>query len=102
MKITQSSDEIEAQLGQQMRSLRLRRNLDQQTLASKADVGLSALKNIESGKGSTVRTLVRVLRALDRLDWLATLAPAVSISPLQLLQKKPLRQRASAPRSRAG
>jgi hypothetical protein len=39
-----------------------------------------------------------MLRALDRATWLATLAPPVSISPLQMLKAKPVRQRASQPR----
>jgi transcriptional regulator with XRE-family HTH domain len=93
-----STNELEIGLGGQLRALRLRRNLDQQTLAANAGVALSALKNIESGKGSTVKTLLKVLRALDRLDWLATLSPAASISPLQLLKTQRPRQRASRTR----
>ena len=85
MTISQTSEELEAQLGQQLRALRLRRNLNQQTLAEQAGVALSALKNVESGKGATIKTLLKVLRALDRLDWLNSLSPAVSVSPLQLL-----------------
>ena len=98
MKSSKSTGEWEAELGQQVRNLRLRDNLDQQVLAEQAGVGLSALKNLESGKGATVKTLIRVLRALDRTGWLETLAPAVSISPLQMLKAKPARQRASKPR----
>jgi len=98
MKYSKSTGEWEAELGQQVRNLRLRDNLDQQVLAEQAGVGLSALKNLESGKGATVKTLIRVLRALDRTGWLETLAPAVSISPLQMLKAKPARQRASKPR----
>ena len=95
-----TTEELESRLGEQIRALRLRRNLDQQTIADRADVALSALKNVESGKGSTVKTLIRVLRALDQLDWLTSLSPAVSISPLQVLKRKPPRRRAS--RTRAG
>jgi len=98
MKYSKSTGEWEAELGQQVRNLRLRGNLDQLVLAEQAGVGLSALKNLESGKGATVKTLIRVLRALDRTGWLETLAPAVSISPLQMLKAKPARQRASKPR----
>ena len=100
MKPTNTIAELESRLGEQIRALRLRRNLDQQTIADRADVALSALKNVESGKGSTVKTLIRVLRALDQLDWLTSLSPAVSISPLQVLKRKPPRRRAS--RTRAG
>jgi transcriptional regulator with XRE-family HTH domain len=98
MKISTTTDELEAQLGQQIRALRLRQNIDQQALAEQAGVALSALKNVESGKGATVKTLLKVLRALDRLDWLKSLSPTVSISPLQLLRQKAPRQRASSRR----
>lgn len=98
MDVAKSTGEWEAQLGQQIRNLRLRHNLDQQTLAEQAGVGLSALKNLESGKGAALKTLIKVLRALDRSSWLETLAPAVSISPLQMLKARPGRQRASKPR----
>ena len=87
--------EWEAVLGEQLRDLRLRQNIDQRQLAEQAGVALNAVKNLEAGKGSTVVTLIKVLRALGRADWLATLAPPVSISPLQMLKTRSIRQRAS-------
>ena len=98
MENSKTTEEWEAELGEQARKLRLRQNLDQQTLAEQAGIGLSALKNLESGKGATVKTLIKTLRALGRANWLETLAPAVSISPLQMLKAKPPRQRASRSR----
>lgn len=88
-------DRAEAELGRQIRQLRLRRNLHQDELADRAGIALNAVKHLEAGNGATVRTLVRVLRALDRQAWLRTLAPAVSISPVQMLKAKAPRQRAS-------
>ena len=83
-----------------MRALRLRANLDQVSLAERAGVGLTALKNLESGKGATLKTLIKTLRALDRADWLTSLAPPVSISPMQMLKTKSARQRASRKRTK--
>jgi len=94
-----TTEELEKELGQHIRSLRLRRNLHQDRLAERAGVALSALKNLESGKGAALKTFIKVLKALERLEWLNTLAPAVSISPLQILRSKPERQRASRTRS---
>ena len=94
-----ASDEWEGELGRQIRSLRLRHNLDQQQLAERAGIGLNAVKNLERGKGATLRSLVQVLRVLNRVEWLRALAPAVSISPVQMLKTKAPRQRAS-PRQR--
>jgi hypothetical protein len=56
---------------------------------------LNAVKRLESGQGATVTSLIRVLRALGRSEWLGTLTPPVSISPLQMLKTKSPRQRAS-------
>ena len=98
MTISKTAEEWEAELGQQLRDLRLRQNINQQQLAEQAGIALNAVKNLESGKGSTVSTLVKVLRALGRSDWLATLAPAVTVSPLQMLKSRKVRQRASRQR----
>ena len=57
-------------------------------LAALADVSLGALHNLESGSGTTLRTLVRVVRALDRADWLHALAPEVGVSPMQMLRER--------------
>lgn len=95
MAILLTTDEWEAELGRHLRDLRLRRNIDQRQLAEQAAVALNGVKNLEGGKGATVTSLIKVLRALGREDWLSTLAPQVSISPLQMLKAKPVRQRAS-------
>jgi transcriptional regulator with XRE-family HTH domain len=90
-----ATEEWEVTLGRQLRDLRLRQNVDQRQLSEQAGVALNVVKNLEAGKGATVKSLVKVLRALGRVEWLDSLAPAVSISPLQMLKSKPSRQRAS-------
>jgi transcriptional regulator with XRE-family HTH domain len=90
-----ASDRWEAELGRQIRTLRLRQNLDQQQLAERAGIALNAVKNLESGKGATLRSLIQTLRVLNRIDWLRSLAPPVSISPIQMLKSKAPRRRAS-------
>jgi len=90
--------EWESEIGQQLRALRLRHNVDQRQLAQQAGVALNAVKNLEGGRGATLTSLVKVVRALGRSDWLRTLAPPVSISPLQMLKAKPARRRASVKR----
>ncbi len=87
--------ELQTGLGDGLRTLRLDRNLDQKTIAARAGLSLHALKNLESGKG-TIKTLVSVLRALEREHWLATVAPVATINPLTLPRAATRRQRASA------
>lgn len=97
----QTSDNWEVELGRQIRALRLRQDIDQQQLANRGGVALNAVKNLERGKGATLRSLVQVLRVLNRVDWLRALAPPVSISPVQMLKAKGPRQRASRKRKLA-
>jgi transcriptional regulator with XRE-family HTH domain len=97
----ETSDEREAELGRQIRALRLRQNLGQQQLADRAGIALNAIKNLESGKGATLRSLIQALRVLNRVDWLSALAPAVSISPVQMLKAKAPRQRALRKQNKA-
>jgi transcriptional regulator with XRE-family HTH domain len=89
-------DEWEAELGRQVRTLRLRQNIDQRQLADRAGIALNAVKHLEGGKGATLRSLARVLIALNRADWLRALAPTVSISPVQMLKARAPRRRASS------
>jgi transcriptional regulator with XRE-family HTH domain len=73
-------------LGKQLQELRIAKNLDQITTADKAGISEKALRNLEAGRGSSIETLVRVLKALDSLDGLRLLAPKPSVSPLALLR----------------
>jgi transcriptional regulator with XRE-family HTH domain len=81
-----TTEEWEVYLGQQIRNLRIRANLDQIELAGRADISIGALKNLEGGRGSALKTLIKVVQTLGRPDWLEALAPHVAISPMQLMQ----------------
>ena len=100
MSAHQTIEELETALGSSLKALRLDRNIDQQSLAAQAGVSTGALKNLENGKGSTLKTLVSVLRALDRADWLTTIAPVASINPLTHTESATPRQRAGTRRPR--
>jgi transcriptional regulator with XRE-family HTH domain len=81
-----SSEDWERQLGTQFRALRIAANLDQTALAGLAGVSVGALSHLERGEGSSLKTVVRVVRALGREDWLESIAPRVSISPIDLVR----------------
>ena len=97
-----STEDWEAFVGQQVRAVRIRANLEQLDLAKNAEVSVGALRNLEGGRGCTLRTLVKVLRALGRTDWLEALAPPVSVSPMQMLRAPGLleRKKVFRPRTR--
>jgi len=93
-------EELEADLAEKLKALRLSQNLDQVTLAERAGISERALRNLENGAGSTIKTLISVLRTLGRQEWLDTVAPVATINPLTLTRGVKARQRASGPRSR--
>ena len=83
-----SSEDFERLLGEQVRSLRIAAGLDQAELASLAGLSLGTVKNLEQGKGSTLRSIIRAVRALGHEEWLDGLAPRVSVSPLDMLRNR--------------
>lgn len=89
-------DQMEAKLGEQLKRFRLLKNMEQRTLADQAGISVRALRNLEGGHGTTVATLMRVLRALGRESWLDTIAPIPTISPLTMTRTATPRQRARA------
>lgn len=99
MNKVSSLKELELLLGENVKKLRLQKNLDRQTLCDRAGISMNALRHLETGAGATVKTLILVIRALDRLTWLETLAPQVSINPLHVIRDKTLRQRARRPKN---
>jgi transcriptional regulator with XRE-family HTH domain len=63
-------------------------------LAERAGVSLRALQSLENGEGSSLSTLVQVLRALGREDWLKTIAPVATVNPMNTVRRAEPRQRA--------
>jgi DNA-binding XRE family transcriptional regulator len=88
-----SPEELQVALGERIRRLRLSRNMDQRATAGKAGLSEKALRNLETGQGSTVETLLRTLKALDYLQGLEMLAPEVTVDPLALLHSSKPQQR---------
>ncbi len=78
--------ELEARVGEQVRTRRLRANRTADDVAAEAGVAPKTVQNLERGRGSSVATLVKVLRALDAEDWLDTLAPDEPVSPIAVLE----------------
>ena len=93
-----NSEELEVLLGEQLQKIRLAKNLDQLTVAERAGISVRALRNLEAGRGSTIQSFVRVLKALEKTDLITSLNTAPSIHPMELLRKATGRQRATGSR----
>ena len=93
-----SPEELAGVIGENIRALRLQKNAAQNALASQAGVSLTALRHLENGQGANLGTLIRVIRALNKEEWLQALAPRVTINPLHMTPTHTVRQRARSPR----
>ncbi len=100
MEKNETTDELLADLGEQLRAQRLRANFTLEDVAKKTGMSINAVRRLESGEGSTLSSFVSVLKALQRESWLHTLRPAVTVSPLDMLKQRAPRQRAFKPRAR--
>lgn len=94
MKIISTPEELEYSLGENIKALRLQKNITRKMLCDRAGISVTSLRNLEGGKGATLKTLIRALKALNREDWLEQIAPRTSINPLHLTKEKQQRQRA--------
>jgi transcriptional regulator with XRE-family HTH domain len=95
-----NAGEWEEFIGEQVKTIRIRRGLTQDELSARAGVSKSALCNLESGKGSTVKTLVAALNVLGETAWIENLAPEITVSPIQLMSLGRPRQRVRRKRKR--
>ncbi|GMR05571.1 MAG: hypothetical protein BMS9Abin25_0146 [Gammaproteobacteria bacterium] len=95
---TLSDKVIAEEIGDRIKSLRLRRNITQKALADATTLSLNSIKSLESGRGK-LSTLIAVLRELGALDHLDSFIPETSISPVQLAKMQgKVRERASGRR----
>ncbi len=83
-----SEEMILQELGQRLERERLNRDVTQQELANQSGVSLRTIKNVESGRGCGVATLIGILRGLGMLNRLEQLLPETPISPIQLAKLK--------------
>jgi len=67
-----TNKELAVFFGTQIQNLRLNRKLRQKEMAKKAGISVGALRHLESGKGASIKTLIKVLRAHKKLKWLET------------------------------
>lgn len=92
-----SSEAVENALGERIEAIRLGRNITQSRLADEAGVSRSTITRLtQRGKGISLDSFIRILKALQLDGNLETLLPDPGLSPLAELEKerRPSRQRA--------
>jgi transcriptional regulator with XRE-family HTH domain len=86
-----------------LKTIRLKQNITQQSIAESADISLSSIKKIEKGEIRSFDTLLRVLRMLGKLDILQPIVEEEQMSPIEYynfihLLKSKRRKRATGKR----
>ena len=98
MRIRQTSrtPAVLQEIGDRIERLRLQRNQSLADLAEAAGVGTATLQRLETGRNANLKTVIQVLRALNRLGDLDNVIPDVEVSPFEISSaRRTPRQRAS-------
>lgn len=90
---------ILTKMGARLKSLRLKQNITQQSLADSANISLSAVKKMEKGEIRSFDVVLRILRTLGQLEVLLPLVEEQQLSPneyYELMHKAEKKQRKRA------
>jgi len=82
------SEDVLTELGTRFRRLRLTQNLRVADLAVKSGVSARTITRLEAGTSIALDHVVRILRALGRLQALDSFLPPPVVSPIELLKLK--------------
>lgn len=91
-----SNQAIHKEVGLRLQRERLNQNITQAHIAEQAGISRRTLVAAERGEGTSLETLIAILRALNSLEQLNALLPEVPPSPIELAKLKgKVRQKAS-------
>lgn len=82
------------ELGRKIEAFRLSQNMRQDDVARMTGLSRSTIVRVESGKGGTIDSLIRIVKALGIEERLDNLVPDARISPLEKRDEPQMRQRA--------
>jgi transcriptional regulator with XRE-family HTH domain len=92
-------DRHEVELGQAIRRRRICGGWSLEDIAARASLSPTSVRALELGRGSTVATLVKVLRAIDETGLITDWAESGrAFSPIDMLRGKASAQKDAAPK----
>lgn len=96
-----TSGAIEDMLSERLESIRLKRNITQARLAKEAGISRGTVTRLATrGKGISLDSFIRILKALGLAEQLASLIPPPVASPLERLADNELKRRRTRKRAR--
>jgi transcriptional regulator with XRE-family HTH domain len=98
-----TNTQIEQELGKRLKRRRLDMNLSQEEVATRSGLSRRTITALEHGEGSTLASLIAVLRALKSLHTLEHFLPDPGVSPMAMITavRDEPRKYASKPRKTA-
>lgn len=88
-----TAEDWERFLGEQLKSIRIQREMTQLEAAERLGISVGTVSRIENGSGSSLETLIRLIQLYGKEQWLESIAPQATISPIQQFQLGHQRQR---------
>ncbi len=88
IRATDTTKEILREVGERLQRFRIQRNVTQAKLAKIAGVGHATVKRAEAGENIRLETIVKILRALGRIEALDSFLPEPLVSPIQLVEQR--------------
>lgn len=87
MRIDSLSSDIQIlkEVGERLKTARLRAKMTQAELSSASGVGKSTIERAEQGEGIQLLNLIKIMRSLDALPQLDTVFPLYELSPMDYL-----------------
>lgn len=80
-----TDSEVVAELGRRLRVLRLQRNIPVADLSQRSGLNASTITRAETGANPRLETVVKIVRALSRIEALDAFLPPPTVSPLALV-----------------
>lgn len=88
IRATDTTSEVLREIGSRLRGFRLQQNVTQADLAQRAGVGHATVKRAEAGENTRLETVVKILRALGRVEALEGFLPPPLVSPIRLAEEQ--------------
>ncbi|MFV0554052.1 MAG: helix-turn-helix domain-containing protein [Mangrovibacterium sp.] len=79
---------IVSEIGKRIKSTRIKKKFTQAEVAERAGLSTFTISQIETGKNTSLASLIMVLRVLKLLENIETLIPEQIISPINLLKNR--------------
>ncbi|MBN1187728.1 MAG: helix-turn-helix transcriptional regulator [Bacteroidales bacterium] len=95
-----TEDQILSEIGKRLKEIRLNLDMSQKKLGELIGKAPDEISRIESGKPITLKSFLRILRALDKLENLDTAIQTPGISPIEMMKMEEKKRKRASKKSK--